>query len=200
MKSYDREYFDRWYRNPRDRVASSASVARKAHLVLSVAEALLQRKIKSVLDVGCGEATWRAPLRKLRPGVRYLGIDSSEYVVSRFGKRRGIHLGTFGTLAEIARRLRGPFDVIVCCDVLQYVPPRELGPGLDAVAALLGGVAYLEAYTKADAVEGDRRGWHYRSGAEYRRAFARAGLASVGMQCWVGDDLLPMTAEMERSR
>lgn len=198
-KTYDRAYFDRWYRDPRVRVATGAAVARKVHLVVSVAEALLQRRIRSVLDLGCGEATWRAPLKKLRPAIRYVGVDSSDYVISRFGKRRGIRRGTFGALGEIERPLRGPFDVIVCCDMLQYVPDAELKSGLRAVSELLGGVAYLEAYTSGDSIEGDRRGWHQRTAAEYRRAFGGAGLVSVGMHCWVGEELRPMTAELERA-
>jgi SAM-dependent methyltransferase len=199
MKRYDRAYFDRWYRDPRVRVATAVAVARKVRLVVSVAEALLQRRVRSVLDVGCGEAAWRAPLKKLRPGVRYIGVDSSDYVIARFGRRRGIRRGTFGTLETIDRALRGPFDVIVCCDVLQYVPALELKAGLRSVATLLGGVAYLEAYTSGDAIEGDRRAWHQRTAAEYRRAFRGAGLSSVGMHCWVGEDVRAMTAELERA-
>jgi SAM-dependent methyltransferase len=198
MKQYDRAYFDRWYRDPRVRVATAAAVARKVKLVVAVAEALLQRRVRSVLDVGCGEAAWRAPLKRMRPAVRYVGVDSSDYAIARFGKRRGIRRGTFGALSAIERTLRGPFDVIVCCDVLQYVPAFELKTGLNSVAALLGGVAYLEAYTSGDAIEGDRRAWHHRTAAEYRRSFRRAGLMSVGMHCWVGDGLREMTAELER--
>jgi SAM-dependent methyltransferase len=166
--------------------------------VISIAEALLQRRVRSVLDVGCGEATWRAPLKKVRPAVRYTGVDSSDYAIARFGKRRGIRRGTFGGLGEISGSLRGPFDVIVCCDVLQYVPGDELREGLRAVAGLLGGVAYLEAYTTGDEIEGDRRGWHLRSAVEYRRTFQRSGLEAVGMHCWVGGELLQGTAELER--
>jgi SAM-dependent methyltransferase len=199
MKKYDREYFDRWYRDPRARVATAESVARKVHLVVSVAEALLLRRVSSVLDVGCGEGTWRAPLRKLRPGLRYVGVDSSEYVIARYGKRRGIRRGTFGGLGEIERSLRGRFDLIVCCDMLQYIPADELRAGLASIAALLGGVAYLEAYTSGDSVEGDRRGWHDRSAAQYRKAFRVAGLTSVGMHCWVGAGLHASTAELERA-
>lgn len=199
MKKYDREYFDRWYRDPSLRVATAAAVARKVHLVVSIAEALLQRRIRSVLDVGCGEGTWRAPLTKLRPAIRYVGVDSSDYVLTRFGRRRGIVRGTFGGLGGIARSLRGPFDVIVCCDVLQYVPAAELTAGLRSIAKLLGGVAYLEAYTSGDAIEGDRRGWHERTAAAYRRAFDGAGLTAVGMHCWVGDALIETTAELERA-
>jgi SAM-dependent methyltransferase len=168
------------------------------HLVVSVAEALLQRRVRSVLDVGCGEGSWRAPLRRLRPGIRYVGVDSSAYAVERFGKRRGIRRGTFGALGEIEHSLRGPFDMIVCCDVLQYVPSDELRSGLSSVAELLGGVAYLEAYTSGDEIEGDRSGWHQRTAAEYRKAFREAGMIGVGMHCWVGKELETMTAELER--
>jgi SAM-dependent methyltransferase len=199
MKNYDRAYFDRWYRDPRVRVATAAAVARKVHLVVSVAEALLLRRVRSVLDLGCGEGTWRAPLKKLRSAIRYVGVDSSEYAIARFGKRRGIRAGTFGALGEIERSLRGPFDVIVCCDMLQYIPAPELRAGLRSVSALLGGVAYLEAYTNGDSIEGDRRAWHRRTAAEYRRAFGAAGLTAVGMHCWVGDELRSTTAELERS-
>jgi SAM-dependent methyltransferase len=199
MKQYDRAYFDRWYRDPRVRVATAAAVARKVHLVVAVAEALLQRRVRSVLDIGCGEATWRAPLRRMRRGIRYVGVDSSDYVIARFGKRRRIVRGTFGALQEIEQELRGPFDVIVCCDVLQYLTPIELRVGLRSVVRLLGGVAYLEAYTSEDAIEGDKRAWHHRTAAEYRRAFRGAGLTSIGMHCWVGEQLRESTAELERA-
>ena len=61
-KAYDQAYFDRWYRDPKARVATRAAVKRKTAMVVGIAEALLQRPVKTVLDVGCGEGTWRAPL------------------------------------------------------------------------------------------------------------------------------------------
>ncbi len=197
-KAYDRAYFDRWYRDPKNRVATRAAVERKVGLVLGVAEVLLERPVRSVLDVGCGEGTWRAPLLARRPGLRYTGVDSSDYAVRRFGKLRNITQGTFAALGDLA--LDGPFDVIVCCDVLQYVPSRDLGRGLRAIAAQLSGVTYLEAYTTADEIEGDRRAWHHRSPPAYRAAFRRAGLTSVGMHCYVGEALRPMTVALERGR
>jgi cyclopropane fatty-acyl-phospholipid synthase-like methyltransferase len=196
-KSYDRAYFDRWYRDPRQRVATSSDVARKARLVVSVAETLLQRPVRSALDIGCGEGAWRQVLRGMRPGLRYVGVDSSAYVVARYGKSRGIRYGTFGGL-NVAD-LDGPFDLIICCDMLQYVAGTELSRGLQFVSALLQGVAYLEAFTSADEMVGDKRGWHSRPPAFYRRAFRKAGLASVGMHCWVGDTLLDATVALERA-
>src|SRR3954470_12613789 len=100
-KVYDAAYFAKWYHNPRTRVHSAGSVRRKVRMVLGVSEYFLRREVRSVLDIGAGEGAWRAELRRLRPGVRYLGIDPSEYVVSRYGKRRNIRLGKFEDLPEM---------------------------------------------------------------------------------------------------
>lgn len=198
-KVYDRSYFEKWYHDPSRRVITEAAVARKVRLVTAIAEALLERPIRSVLDVGCGEGAWRAHLRELRPRVRYTGVESSDYAVERFGKSRGIVRGSFGTLDSIGRAsLRGPFDLIVVCDVLHYVPDGELGPGFAAIARRLGGVAYLEAYTTEDAIEGDRHGWNHRSAEQYRRHLRRAKLFAVGMHCYVGEELAGAPAALER--
>lgn len=195
-KQYDAAYYEQWYHDPDRRVITPAAVARKVRLVLGVAEALLDRPVRSVLDVGCGEGAWREHLRRERPNIRYTGVESSEYVVQRFGRTRDIRSGSFGRLAEVS--LDGPYDVIVVCDVLQYVPDAELMPGLRAIAELLGGVAYLEAYTTEDSIEGDRAAWHERSASAYAKAFTQAGLVGVGMHCWVGDALRENTAALER--
>ncbi len=195
-KQYDAAYFEQWYHDPERRVITPAAVARKVRLVLGVAEALLERPVRSVLDVGCGEGAWREHLRRERPSIRYTGVESSAYVVQRYGRTRDIRAGSFGTLADVG--LDAPYDVIVVCDVLQYVPDAELMPGLRAIAESLGGVVYLEAYTTDDAIEGDRAAWHERSAAAYAKAFATSGLVGVGMHCWVGEALRENTAALER--
>jgi SAM-dependent methyltransferase len=195
-KAYDEEYFRRWYHDPARRVITPAAVARKVALVVGIAEALLERPIRSVLDVGAGEGSWRAHVRRLRPRVRYAGVESSEYAVERFGASRGLVRGTFGEVGTLD--LDGPFDLVVVCDVLHYVPDRELGPGLAAIARLVAGVAYLEAYTTEDEIEGDRGAWYHRSPEVYRRHLRRAGLQAVGMHCYVGPELAGSTAALER--
>jgi len=196
-KRYDQAYFDRWYRDPRHRVNTPASVRRKVRLVLGIAEALIERPVRSILDVGCGEAAWRSHFLDERPKADYLGVDSSEYVVERFGRTRGIRAGTFGTLGQIGITER--FDLIVCSDVLQYVRTEEMGPGLRAVAGMLDGVAYLEAFTDADELEGDKRHWHQRTPTWYRQAFRAAALTAVGMQCYVGERLRDSMLALERA-
>lgn len=164
-------------------------------MVVGVAEYFLRRKVRSVLDVGAGEGAWRAELRRLRPEIRYVGMDPSEYVVRRHGKRRNIRLGSFEDLAEVPRG-RG-YDVIVCADVLQYVPTAALQRGMRHIASLLNGVTFLESYTTGDDMEGDLAGWHPRSKDEYRRVFARAGLVGCGLHCYLTPDLAERAVELE---
>ena len=195
MKSYDRAYFDQWYRS-RDAVTSADTLRRKVRLALSAAEFVLDREVRSVLDVGCGEAPWRPLLKAMRPRVSYVGIDSSEYVVQRYGKRRGIRLGSLGSLGRM--KLNRKFDLIVCSDVLQYVPAAEMKHGLAGMRKLLGGVAYIEAFTDMREYTGDYEGWHNRSERTYRKAFSEAGLHACGLNCWIAGNQLHRLGPLER--
>ena len=197
-KRYDKAYFDRWYRDPGRRVWGVADVERKIRMVLGIAEFLLDRRVRSLLDVGCGEGTWQPILKRLRPGARYQGVDGSEYAVGRFGRRRNIRRGTLGGLAEL--KLNGPFDVVVCCDVLHYVKTDELKRGLREISGLARGVAFLEAYTSDDDVSGDEAEFHRRSPAAWRRLLSAAGFTSVGMQCYVGPAMRDVPVALEKPK
>jgi 2-polyprenyl-3-methyl-5-hydroxy-6-metoxy-1,4-benzoquinol methylase len=194
-KAYDEAYFTKWYRDPRTRVHTPDSVRRKVRMVLGVAEYFLGRELRTVLDVGAGEGTWGVELRRLRPGLRYLGIDPSEYVVARHGGRRNIKLGSFEKLHTM--NLGRGYDLVVCADVLQYIPDAELKRGARHIAGLINGVAFLESYTTGDDMEGDLEGWHPRSKSKYRRIFADAGLVACGLHCYLTRDLAVNAVELE---
>lgn len=197
-KPYDRAYFDRWYRNPRTRIHVAEAVGRKVALAVSTTEYLLQRPLRTVLDVGCGEGAWQPILGRMRPRARYVGVDSSEFAVRRWGRRRNLKLGTFGKLAALD--LGGPFDLIVCSDMLHYVPGRELAAGLAAMRTMLEGVAWIEVFTSADAITGDFRDMKRRSPAAYDRPLRRAGLVHCGLFAFVRDDFAPGVTVFERGR
>ncbi len=182
MKRYDRSYFDRWYRGG-EALVTAAMIRRKTRLALAAAEYVLDRELRSVLDVGCGEGCWRAELKRIRPCMSYTGVDSSQYVVRRFGASRDIRAGTVGTVGRLG--LPGPFDLIVCSDVIHYVPTPELRRGLTAMRRLASGILYADALTSADAFDGDHEQWRPRAARTYRRLFADAGLVSCGLNCWV---------------
>lgn len=195
LDRYDRKYFDRWYRDPKTRVKSGASIQRKAALALSIAEYYLERPVKSVLDAGCGEGNWLPSLRSLRPKIRYTGVDASRYAVERFGKKRNIRIGTFATLEEIG--LAGDYDLIICSDTLFYLPIEELELGLASLSRRAAGAAFLELYTDSDSVIGDFPTKGLKSSAYYRKMLQRHGFLSVGSHCYLGPDMAERAMQME---
>lgn len=186
-KQYDQAYFDRWYRHPRHRVKSDDTLVRKVRMVLAIAEFYLEHKVRRVLDVGCGEAPWYPVLRLLRPDIEYLGLDPSEYAVRRYGRTRNVRACRFGDLGQ--QRFERPFDLLVCADVMHYVPSAELLRGLAGFRELCDGVAYLEVMCKGDDFVGDRDGYIARTARWYRRAFAAAGYTGCGSHCYLGERL-----------
>ena len=194
-KHYDRHYFDRWYRHPALRVSGKQVLERKVRLALATAEYYLGRPLRSVLDVGCGEGVWRAPLLKLRPGLAYRGIDPSEYVVQRYGRSRNLQQVRFGQLEHL--RFGAPVDLLVCSDVMHYVPTAELRRGLAGFGELCAGVAFLEVFAREDDPDGDREGFIARRAAWYRSAFADAGFRACGSHLWLSPALRDEAAALE---
>jgi len=196
VKVYDRDYYRRWYHDPSTRILVSTALARKVALAVAAAEFVLSRRIRSVLDVGCGEGAWRGVLRRMRPGIRYTGVDGSEYAVRRHGARRDIRLARFGELGRL--RLDGPFDLVVCSDVLHYVPTRELTSGVRALGKLTGGLAWIEVFAKEDETIGDAVEYQERPAASYARMLARAGLHPIGLFAFVPKTVRATLTSFER--
>lgn len=184
-KLYDRAYFDRWYRGAD--IGGSARLARKVALAVATAEYHLERPLRSVLDIGCGEGAWRAPLLKLRPKLHYLGFDSSEYAIGRYGRSRNLHPARFADFAQL--RPTAPVDLLVCSDVLHYLDTREIDRGLPGLAELCGGVAFLETFAREDGVDGDDAGFRQRPARFYRERFLAAGFRALGSHCWLSPAL-----------
>ncbi len=197
-RRYDEAYFEHWYR--REGFGSPARLERKARYAVGAAEYLLDRPVRSVLDVGAGEGAWHGALRRLRPAARYQGVDPSAYAVDRYGRARNLVRGALGDLDRLADAgvLRGPYDLIVCVDVLAYPDDGEVAAGLRSIAGLLGGVALLEVYTDQDLVVGDTGHYRLRPVTDYERWSAAAGLERVGPHLYVGDHLRPTLAAFER--
>jgi SAM-dependent methyltransferase len=195
-RHYDKAYFDKWYRHPKHRVSTTATTTRKANMVLGIAEFYLERPVRTVLDIGCGEGQWQPILERLRPGIRYLGVDPSEYAVERFGKKRNIKLGGFADLGGI--NLTKTYDLILCSDTLYYVPRSELNVGMSLIAQMLGGIAFMEAYASEEALEGDFKEIDSRDTAFYKKLFRRHGFVSCGPHCYAGTVMRGQVMELER--
>ncbi len=192
-KHYDEQYFRHWYRDAG--LNDAARLRRKVALAVAQAEYYLERPIRSVLDIGCGEGAWRAPLRTLRPKASYLGFDSSEYAVRRYGRSRNLHFARFGDFAWL--RPCAPVDLLICSDVLHYVPSRELGQGLPGLAELCAGVAFLETFAAEDEFDGDHAGFQSRPARWYRSRFRGVGFTAAGSHCWLAPALADHSAALE---
>lgn len=195
-KAYDQAYFDRWYRRGDEAALRRQLIAHKAAVAVATAEYFLGHPVRQVLDVGCGEGSWRQPLQALRPGLHYLGLDGSEYAVRRYGRQRNLKHVRFDQLAEL--RFDGSVDLLVCSDVMHYLPGRELKRGLSGFAELCHGLAYLDVFCRGDHAEGDHDGFIGRSAAQYRQLFADAGFLPVGPHCYASPALQAERSALER--
>lgn len=193
MKRYDKQYFDKWYR--RQRVNTPAEVRRKVSLAVVQAEYFLGRTLRDVLDVGCGEGAWREHLRALRPRVRYLGVDPSDYAIETFGRARNLRKASFGELASL--HIDRTFDLVVSADAIHYIADDELRRGLPALVRCAGAILYLETLTAEDDIVGDLDGLIRRPAAWYRKLFGEQGLLPVGPYTWAAPPIHSSLAAME---
>lgn len=200
---HDAEYFRKWYRDPRHRVRTRAELDRQVRFVVSAAEHVLMRPIRSVLDLGAGEGAWQAALARVRPAARYWGVDPSEYAVRRFGRSRRIVLGDAESLDEVGG-IPESVDLVVCASVLQYLTADGFRRALPQIARRTGGMAFLEIYTRRDIrlLEGHVKPLEQRarSAEWYRRELARAGLVACGMHCYITAEMSQIVGELERFR
>jgi len=138
-KVFDRNYFKRYYEDPKTRVAATGHYAVLADFIAAYLR-MLTVPVASILDAGAGVGHFRSRLLRRFPDARYLGIDVSEYACERYG----------WTQTSIADFSEGRYDLVVCHDVLQYLPAREAERALMNLAQLCGGVLYFVALTRED--------------------------------------------------
>jgi SAM-dependent methyltransferase len=80
-----------------------------------------QRRIESVLEVGCGTGAFARLLLERSAGVQYHGFDFSRVAVEKARARTG-HAEWFEVGdARDAARYSGNFDAIVCTEVLEHL-------------------------------------------------------------------------------
>jgi 2-polyprenyl-3-methyl-5-hydroxy-6-metoxy-1,4-benzoquinol methylase len=181
--AFDRDYYRRFYYNPRTAVTSRAEMAARARLIAGCVQ-YVGLPVKKILDVGCGVGLLRAPLKRALPKAQYVGLEFSDYLCRRYGWRRG----SVATL-----RLRERFDLVICYDVLQYLSPREAKRAIANLARVCRGALYFGALTledwrdNCDQTRTDRIAG-LRPGAWYRRELART-FRPIGCGIWLKREL-----------
>jgi len=176
---FDRDYYQRFYFNPRTAVTSRAEMRARARLIAACVE-YVGLPVGSILDAGCGVGLLRAPLKRALRKASYTGLEFSEYLCQRYGWQQG-SIETF--------RTRERFDLVICYDVLQYLSAREARRAIANLARVCRGALYFGALTSEDWRENcdqtrtDRIAG-LRPGAWYRRELARA-FRPIGCGMWL---------------
>lgn len=137
---FDAGFYKRYYRDPETRVASREDALRLGRFICAFTS-YLGFSVRRVLDAGCGLGHMRKAVHEYFPRARYVGLDPSEYLARRYGWVRT-------SIADYAPR--APFDLVICHDVLQYLPDREAARALRNLSRLCQGALYFSVLTVED--------------------------------------------------
>jgi 2-polyprenyl-3-methyl-5-hydroxy-6-metoxy-1,4-benzoquinol methylase len=176
---FDKAYYQRFYHDPRTAVTSRAEMRDRAALIAACVR-YAGLPVKRILDAGCGVGLLRAPLRRLLPQARYVGLEVSAYLCQRYGWQQG-------TLQTLSVRQR--YELVICYDVMQYLGAAEARKAIAKLAKVCRGALYFGALTSGD--------WRHncdqsrtdripglRSAAWYRRELSRA-FVPMGCGMWL---------------
>lgn len=172
---FDEAYYRRFYEDPRTRVAAPEEVRALADFVCGYLK-YIDLPVRRVLDMGCGMGTWKREITRHFPRAAFCGVEYSDYLCERFGWKRG-SADTFESATS--------FDLVICQDVLQYLPDRRAAKAVDNLASLCRGALYFAALTKKDWTENcdqaltDGTGY-LRSGHWYRKRLKKQFLNAGG--------------------
>jgi SAM-dependent methyltransferase len=137
--NFDKDYYQRFYFDPRTAVVSRAEMNARAKLIAAYAEHI-GLPVRRMLDAGCGIGLLRAPLQRAFPRSEYVGLEYSEYLCKRYGWQQG----------SLSTYVADPFDLVVCYDVMQYLDDYTATRALANLARLTRGLLYLSALTERD--------------------------------------------------
>ena len=83
-----REYYRRYYYDPRTAVTTRREMQARARLIAAFTEHV-GLPVRRLLDAGCGTGLLRTPLKRLLPRADYVCLETSPYLCSRYGWEHG---------------------------------------------------------------------------------------------------------------
>ena len=177
--SFDRDYYRRYYFDPRTAVISRAEMRARAELIAAYARHI-GVPVRRILDAGCGTGAMKRTLLRRLPRSTYVGLEMSEYLCQRYGWEHG-RVQTY--------RAAAPFDLVVCYDVLQYLDEKKARDALSNLARLCRGILYFTVLTRSDWLHNcDRKrtdaNVYLRTGVWYR-ARLRRSFREMGAGFWL---------------
>jgi len=137
---FDEAYYQRFYKDPMTRVYDQKRHAKLVAGVVSLSE-WFGLRITDVLDVGAGLGWWGQWFKKHRKAVKVISTELELEICKKYGHRQ----------ADLAGfRLEQQFDLVICQGVLPYLDAAGAEAAIENLAAMSGGLLYLEAITRDD--------------------------------------------------
>jgi SAM-dependent methyltransferase len=165
--TFDKAYYDRYYRDSRTRVTTPAATRRQAAFIAAYLSHL-ELSPCSIMDLGCGTGTLLRALGKHFPRARLAGVEVSDYLCARHGWRQG---------SVVDFQTEDPFDLVICNDVLAYLGDADCNRALRNLVSLASTALFLGVLTEEDLALCDRSrtdpSQHARPAAWYRRRLNR---------------------------
>jgi SAM-dependent methyltransferase len=140
-KRFGARYYSKWYGED---IETRQDIAEKAAAFVIAYVEHMDSDVRTVLDLGCGLGLWKDALLKLRPRIRYTGVEFSSHLCKKLGWERG-DVRTY----DPGRT----FDLVICQGVLQYLTDDECELAIANLKRHTRRFLYLEALTTADAKE-----------------------------------------------
>ncbi len=176
---FDAEYYRRYYENRSTAVVTPAQRRAEVRFVLAFCDHI-GVEIHRFADVGAGTGWWAKEFARQHPRCRDIETyDASADAARLYGHRR-VSIETLGGR---------PADLVVCRDVLRYVPDAVAKEAIERLAKKCRGVLYLHVVTREDEVDeeaSDMTGY-FRQARWYRSRLERAGFTNAGMGLFVSD-------------
>ncbi len=189
---FDEDYYRRYYENPRTRVAAPKETRALTDFVCGYLK-YIDLSVRRVLDMGCGLGTWKPEIKRHFPRALYVGVERSDYLCKRFGWQKG---------SVDSYRSERPFDLVICQDVVQYLPNRNADMAMRRLAALSRGALLFAVLTREDWEENcdqeltDGSGY-LRSGRWYRKRLKK-DFVNAGGGLFVKHDAGVVLYELEK--
>lgn len=183
--SFDRDYYVRYYENPATSVVSPAMQRNEVRFVIAFCRHA-SVKVARFADVGAGTGWWAREFARQYPSCLVIEtFDASEAACERYGHKRL-------RLEKLSGRAA---DLVVCRDVLRYLPDAEAEEGIRRLARKTRGVLYLQVITREDEIdeEASDLGGYFRTAGWYRRRLRDAGFLDCGMGLFVSSRLKTFT-------
>jgi len=170
---FDAAYYRRYYENRETAVVDADMKRNEVKFVIAFCNHI-GLKVRRFTDVGAGTGWWAEEFARLYRSCDVIEtFDASEAACEVYGHKRV-------AIQDIA----GPSsDLVVCRDVLRYVPDRFIDRAIKRLERKCRGVLYLHAITSNDDIDEDASDMegHFRTTAFYRRRLKAAGFRDCGM-------------------